>query len=57
MAIFFKRNCLYKYERYKRPEKKVKHHLHIRDIRETKLNHKLKNLLIYFTSFTSHTSQ
>ena len=47
MAIFFKRNCLYKYERYKRPETKVKHHLHIRDIRETKLNHKLKNLLIY----------
>ena len=52
MAIFFKKNCLYMYERYKETEKQTTTvkppHKHIRDINQTleKENKKDLNLLL-----------
>ena len=48
MAIFYKRNCLYKYERYKETEKQTTSvkppHKHIRDINQTLEKEKIKKI-------------
>ena len=58
MAIFFKKNCLYMYERYKETEKQTTTvkppHKHIRDINQTLEKEKYLTYYLLNLLHTSH---